>query len=66
MLVVVGMFMLVGCGPKNRDAELKAYVAGCSENAHYLIEQVLGQSLNEDKLKEFCNKAGQEWLKSNK
>ncbi len=61
MLLVAGL-MVVGCSG-SKDAELKAYVAGCSETAQAIGMQ-LGFGIQEDKLLEICGKQAQEYLKN--
>ena len=64
MLLAVVMFALVGCN-SNRDAEAKAYAAGCAGGIEVVLAS-MGAQADPQKVAEHCNQAAQDYLKNNK
>ena len=64
MLLVVMTGLLAGCS-RSRDAEAKAYAAGCAGGINIVLQSMAAQP-NEAKVVEHCAQAAQEYLKNNK
>ena len=64
ILLAVMVGLLSGCN-HSRDAEAKAFSAGCSHGISVVLAQ-LGAQPNEAKVAEHCDKEAQEYLKNNK
>lgn len=64
LLLVVGLSLLAGCS-RSRDAEKKAYQAGCSEGITTLLAS-LGAGPNQEAIDKHCAETAAEYVKNNK
>jgi hypothetical protein len=60
LIVLAALFAVSGCN-SSRDAEAKAYSAGCASGIKEVIE-MFGMGAKEDVIKDHCDKEGQKYI----